>query len=197
MHNPEETDSSVTHSADENSVIDLSSDDDQGAHNPVMLAELTRAALPYLGPFSITTVKRVSRETESAKELVKGIATHIEDLDKRQHFLRQGKRIVRAHIPKEEREVAPMMTTVTNVSRSSSTKPETIEAAAKTPQSISPEQVQRGELALARIIGPLAVVLVARYTGLGSVREFHERLASHLRTPEERDQFYLDVRSGG
>jgi hypothetical protein len=162
------------------------------AHNPAMLAELTRAALPFLGPYSITTVQRVSRETTDAKALVKGIATHIENLDKRQHFLLAGKRIVRQHVP-----LTPtVMTTVSNVSRSDKTKPEHIEQSARATTAVTPELVHRGEIALAKIIGPLAGLLAARYASAASAREFYERLASHLRTPEERDSFYLEVHSG-
>ena len=62
---------------------------------------------------------------------------------------------------------------------------------------VTAELVLRGEAALAPIIGPLAGVLATRYAAASkNSRDFFERLAAHLRTPEERDSFFLSVRTG-
>ena len=63
---------------------------------------------------------------------------------------------------------------------------------------ITSELMQRGEAALAPIIGPLASVLVTRYASVAeNSRDFFERLAGHLRTPEERDVFFMNIRGSG
>ncbi len=60
---------------------------------------------------------------------------------------------------------------------------------------ITPELVERGEKALAHIIGPLAKVLVGRYAkSAHNSRQFFELLAGHIRNPEERQAFFQIVR---
>jgi hypothetical protein len=154
--------------------------------DPALLAELTRALLPYLGPYSITTVKRAARGADSAQDLVRQIGTRIEDVAKRELFLKSAIRISQefaqnkptsAAAPSEESSAA-----------GATSRPST---------PVTPELVKRGEAALAPIIGPLASVLVTRYAGASkNSREFFERLAGHLRTPEERDSFFMSVRTG-
>jgi hypothetical protein len=61
---------------------------------------------------------------------------------------------------------------------------------------ITAELVQRGEAALAPIIGPLAGILASRHASVAeNSRDFFERLAGHLRTREERDAFFMSVRT--
>src|SRR6185295_17592238 len=66
------------------------------------------------------------------------------------------------------------------------------------PSPITADLMRRGEAALAPIIGPLASVLVSRYAhAADNSRDFFERLASHLRTADERDSFFVSIRSSG
>lgn len=140
-----------------------------------ILAELTRALLPYLGPYSITTVKRAGRASDDPHEAVRMIAEHIDDLDKRELFLKSAKRILGA-----------MKGTGHHATGGRPATP------------ITPELMRRGESALAPIIGPLAGVLVMRYAqAAGNSRDFFERLAGHLRTAEERDTFFMRIRGAG
>ena len=61
---------------------------------------------------------------------------------------------------------------------------------------ITAELMQHGEAALAPIIGPLAGVLVKRYArATDNSRDFFERLATHLRTSEERASFFESIRT--
>jgi hypothetical protein len=184
----------MTNDAQSSPQSDFGPDDDApGAqHNPALLADVTRALLPFMGPYSITTVKRASRSTVGAKELVKLIATQIDDLPKREQFLRAGKRIVRQH----DAATNDGLTTVSNVSGNKKTTPENIESGARAPAAVTPELLQRAEAALAPIIGPLAGVLVARYGTSANSREFFDRLATHLRSKEERNSFFDAVRAG-
>ncbi|MEP7154929.1 MAG: hypothetical protein ABI905_04095 [Betaproteobacteria bacterium] len=158
-----------------------------GEIDPAILAELTRALLPYLGPYSITTVKRASRATSDSSEAVRLVAEHIEDLSKRELFLKNAKRILSTFRPAPaavEAKTAPAASVQTTGGRPA------------TP--ITPELMRRGEAALAPIIGPLAGVLVGRYArAADNSRDFFERLAGHLRTPEERDSFFLNIRVSG
>lgn len=157
-----------------------------GEIDPAILAELTRALLPYLGPYSITTVKRASRATNDSNEAIRMVAEHIEDLSKRELFMKNAKRILGNFRPSATAAAArPVATAGTH--QKTGGRPAT---------PITAELMQRGEAALAPIIGPLASVLVARYANAAeNSRDFFERLAGHLRSPEERDSFFLNIRS--
>lgn len=162
-----------------------------GGIDPAILAELTRALLPYLGPYSITTVKRASRATSDAQEAARMVAQQIEDAGKREAFLKSAKRILANVRPAAVSPTAPHGGNPAAVTSHQKTggRPAT---------PITPELMQRGEAALAPIIGPLANVLVARYARAAeNSRDFFERLASHLRTPEERESFFAHIRASG
>lgn len=159
-----------------------------GDIEPAVLAELTRALLPYLGPYSITTVKRASRATNDPSEAIRMVAQHIEDLAKREMFLKSAKRILGTlRAPAAAQPVKPAGKVISHQN-----------TGGRPASPITPELMKRGEVALASIIGPLAGVLVTRYAGASeNSRDFFERLASHLRTPEERDSFFLHIRDSG
>jgi hypothetical protein len=139
-----------------------------------------------LGPYSITTVKRASRATEDVAEMVRIVAQHIEDAAKREMFLKNARRIIAATPP-----------TVTAVEKpAAAAGNQNTGGRPATP--ITPELIQRGEAALAPIIGPLANVLVMRYAKVAdNSRDFFERLAGHLRSSEEREMFFLNIRNSG
>ncbi|MCA3027956.1 MAG: hypothetical protein ING66_05075 [Rhodocyclaceae bacterium] len=148
---------------------------------PGLLVELTRALLPYLGPYSITTVKRVARTTSSPTELIRQIACYVDDVAKRELFMKAAARILSEYS-------APGVEEVVSAPPSP--------AGGRPPSPMTPELIQRGEAALASIIGPLAGVLVSRHASASeNSREFFEQLATHLRTPQERDRFFMSVRS--
>jgi hypothetical protein len=153
----------------------------------VTLAELTRALLPYLGPYSITTVKRASRATSDPKEAINLVAQHIEDAGKREMFLKSARRVLQSI--QAEAATSPRIQAATAGAGQNRTggRPAT---------PITPELVKRGEIALAPIIGPLASVLVGRYARVAeNSRDFFERLASHLRSADERETFFASIRS--
>lgn len=148
-----------------------------------LLMELTRALLPYLGPYSITTVKRAARNVTNANDLVRQIAGHVDDIAKRELFMKSAIRIL---VESAGTKNAP-----------AAAESEPVAAGGRPSSPMTPELLQRGEAALAPIIGPLAGVLVSRYARAAqNSREFFERLAGHLRTPEERDSFFMSVRTG-
>ena len=156
-----------------------------GEIDPAILAELTRALLPYLGPYSITTVKRASRATTDVHEAVRMVAQHIDDLGKRELFIKSAKRILGNLQPGHERPPLPARIPQANTGGRPATP-------------ITPELMSRGEAALAPIIGPLANVLVQRYAKASeNSRDFFERLASHLRSNEERNAFFATIRNAG
>ena len=153
--------------------------------DPAILAELTRAILPYLGPYSITTVKRASRTTTDAHELMRMVAQHIDDLGKRELFIHSAKRILSDIRPGPQRPPPTSRTQQANTGGRPATP-------------ITPELARRGEAALAPIIGPLANVLVHRYAKVSeNSRDFFERLAGHLRSTEERNTFFANIRDAG
>lgn len=173
-----------------NSASNVQSDNPlEGEIDPAILAELTRALLPYLGPYSITTVKRASRATNDVSEAVRMVSQHIEDAAKREMFLKNAKRIINAIRPIQSSATVPDTRPFAVGQQNTGGRPAT---------PITPDLMHRGEAALAPIIGPLANVLVTRYAKVAeNSRDFFERLAGHLRTTEERDSFFLHIRSSG
>ena len=158
---------------------------DGGESDPAMLVELTRALLPYLGPYSITTVKRASRTTTDVRELVRAVAQHIDDLGKRELFIKSARRILNDFRPEQRLPSRPAHTLQTNMGGRPATP-------------ITPELMTRGEAALAPIIGPLANVLVQRHAKASeNSRDFFDRLARHLRSSEERATFFAHIRDAG
>ena len=153
--------------------------------DPAILAELTRALLPYLGPYSITTVKRASRTTTDINETLRVVAQHIDDLNKRELFIKSAKRILKDLRPLQQ------------VQATSARTPQ-VSTGGRPATPITPELMTRGEAALAPIIGPLANVLVQRYARASeNSRDFFERLAGHLRSSDERDTFFANIRDSG
>ena len=162
--------------------IDAGPQPDAGEIDPAILAELTRALLPYLGPYSITTVKRASRTTNDVHEAVRMVAQHIDDLGKRELFIKSAKRILSDFRPEQQRPQTLSRTQQANTS-------------GRPAKPITTELMKRGEAALAPIIGPLANVLVQRYAKVSeNSRDFFERLAAHLRSSEERNSFFATIR---
>ncbi len=153
--------------------------------DPQILAEITRALLPFLGPYSITTVKRASRSTHDPAVAVKIVADHIEDAAKRELFLKSARRVLAAH--ENDRHPKSARAAATTAQLHTGGRPAT---------PVTHELMQRGEAALAPIIGPLASVLVGRYAQVAeNSRDFFDRLASHLRTATEKDEFFEKVRT--
>ena len=161
-------------------------DDYANTFDAALLADLTRALLPFLGPYSITTVKRSARSSADTNSLLRNVGNHIDDYAKREVFMKAAKRIVNDYA--DEQALVHGGTTVVEPAQAGEQRPS---------MPVTPELIQRGEAALAPIIGPLAGVLAMRYAGASqNSREFFDRLAGHLRTPEERDSFFLSVRTG-
>lgn len=115
------------------------------------------------------------------------VAGHIDDAAKRELFLKSARRIISS------------LRTTESPAAVAATAPQggNLQKTGGRPATpITPELMQRGEAALAPIIGPLASVLVMRYANAAeNSREFFERLAGHLRSAEERDSFFLNIRA--
>lgn len=156
--------------------------------DPAQLAEITRAALPFLGPFSITAVKRASRGCNDLQTLCDLVAGQISEPDKRQRFTDVAARLVhRLNDPNGHAGTAPA---------ASAHPGEAGTAGNRIPSPITPALMQRGEKALAHIIGPLAGVLVARYAkSAENSWQFFDLLAGHIRNPEERQAFFEIIRA--
>ena len=162
----------------------IESDTSSGEIAPAHLAEVTRAVLPYLGTYSITAVKRASKGCTSLEALCQLVASQITETDKRDRFTESARLLVhRLQNPGAHVDV-------------SQAKPAQKTASGRPTTPITPELMQRGERALAHIIGPLAAVLVSRYAKTAeNSRQFFELLASHIRNPEERQAFFDVIRS--
>ena len=167
---------------------DFFTEDGVGEIDQTHLAEIARAALPYLGPYSITAVKRASKGCNDLQVLCDMVASQITEPDKRQRFSEIASRLV--HKLKDPQGYAAAVTAGRiNPGEGGMTG----DTAAS---SITPELRERGEKALAHIIGPLARVLVSRYAKTSeNSRQFFDLLAGHIRNPEERQAFFDIVRS--
>ncbi|MEQ1814276.1 MAG: hypothetical protein ABL860_07495 [Candidatus Nitrotoga sp.] len=145
------------------------------------LAEITRAALPYLGPYSITTVKRFSKTTNSTTELCELVAVKIKEVHQREAFLRSATRLLETLSQRE----LPVLT-VTAQESNTGERPASM---------LTAELIERGQAALAEIIGPLAGVLASRYSKKAeNSRVFFNLLSGHLRDATEREKFFSAVR---
>lgn len=156
-----------------------------------LLAELTRAALPFLGPYSITTVKRASRTTADVHALIRSVAEQITNPVQHAQFVKMAYRAL-----KEFNAPTSGNTTTVKVIVGGEANPRPNRPRKPTP--ITPDYVYRGQDALAQILGPLASVLSQRYAhSCDNSRDFFDKLATHLRSQEERDIFFERVRSAG
>lgn len=150
--------------------------------DPAQLAEITRAALPYLGPYSITTVKRLSKVSNSTTELCELVAVNIKEVDQRPAFLQSAARLLGTLSQLEP----PVLT---------STAKE-VNTEGRPVSTLTTELIERGRIALAEIIGPLAGILVSRYSKkTENSREFFNLLSGHLRNEAEREKFFKAVRN--
>lgn len=156
--------------------------------DPAHLAEITRAVLPYLGTYSITAVKRASKGCDSLDALCEMVASQITEQDKRERFTETARALVyKLRNPGAPAAAAPAGNAGMPALR--------VATGGRPSTPITPELMQRGERALAHIIGPLAAVLVARYAKTAeNSRQFFELLASHIRNPEERQSFFEVIR---
>ena len=120
--------------------------------------------------------------------MVRMVSQHIDDLGKREMFTRSAKKILIDFRPEQrEADVPP-----------SPTRAQPANTGGRPATPITPELVKRGEQALAPIIGPLAGVLVQRYAKVSAnSRDFFEHLAGHLRSTEEKEKFFAEVRAAG
>jgi kynureninase len=138
-----------------------------------LLADLSRALLPHLGPEAFMTIEKARRESNRVKDIVVYAANALADSDAKKAFVEEAKRIVKSYrAAKKEGTVAKMHSPVTD------------------------ELMARAEDALAPIIGPLAGTLVQRYAvATDNSREFFENLSAHLRSKDERLKFFDNVRT--
>lgn len=149
--------------------------------NSAQLAEITRAALPYLGPYSIMTVKRFSKATNSTIELCELVAAKIKEVHQREAFLQSAARLL-------ETLSQPGSSDLTTTAKESNTGGRPVSM-------LTAELIERGRIALAEVIGPLAGILVSRYSKeTENSRVFFNLLSGHLRNEAEREKFFSAVR---
>jgi hypothetical protein len=172
----------------------MSSHDAHGVSDidPAHLAEITRAVLPYLGTYSITAVKRASKGCDSLDTLCEMVASQITEQDKRERFTETARLLVNKL---RNPDGAATPAAAAQAAKPGGLPGMRVSAGGRPATPITPELMQRGERALAHIIGPLAAVLVARYAKTAeNSRQFFELLASHIRNPEERQAFFEVIR---
>jgi hypothetical protein len=158
--------------------VDDSNDEPGRDADAALLADLSRALLPYLGPEAFMTIETARRQSNRVKDIVVAAADAIADRTAKKAFIESARRIVKGYrAAKREGSIAKMR----------ETRPVT---------PVTDELMARAEDALAPIIGPLAGTLVQRYAvATDNSREFFEHLSTHLRNKGERELFFENVRS--
>ncbi len=144
-----------------------------------LLKDLSRALEQHAGTGASAIIKAARKESNRIKDIVLYAVNAIKEREAQRAFVEEARRIVKSY--RAEKKGPPSQQPVRD-------------ARQFTP--VSEELMQRAETALAPIVGPIAGTLVLRYAvATDSSREFFSHLATHLRTKNERDQFFENVRS--
>ena len=119
-------------------------------------------------------LRAAARDAESIEALCEAVALHIDLIDERKQFLIETLPVGR---PATETTAAPPVVPGALPTNGEST-------------SITPEQIERAERALAGVLGPIAKMMVRRaLPDAGSEADLWERLANHIEDASDRSEF--------
>jgi predicted Ser/Thr protein kinase len=151
-----------------------------GAIDEAVLATLRRRLARHLGPIAKVLVDSAAHRAPSVEALCAMLAERIDSPEERRDFLREARRECRAHAPGVAAERLP----------AAGDSGLTTASGAAAPAALAPAIVELAQSELARIIGPIARLLVRRAAPTcTSAAELWARLAEHIEQPEERAAF--------
>jgi hypothetical protein len=141
------------------------------------LKRVERRLAFYIGPIARHVLRDAARKTNSLAALCEAVAEYIGPADERSKFLAET-------MPRDQvRSVAPAQPPVVH---------DAVEATGGGPpaETITAEQVERAERALAGVLGPIARMMVRRaLPGVGSEAALWERLATFIEDASDRGEF--------
>ncbi|MGH7188231.1 MAG: serine/threonine-protein kinase [Acetobacteraceae bacterium] len=141
--------------------------------DPAMLAEIEARLVRFVGPMARVLVRRAAEQAASREDLLAALAKELPRPEDAAQFLREHAARIEPRIGE------PTGGTTTGLGRTGSrTAP------------VTPELLAIAEAALTFTIGPIARVLVTEAAGAAtSAADLTERLAQHLRRPEDAARF--------
>lgn len=143
-----------------------------------LLAEFSKALLSTHGAAAVEIVKNVTDETRNLRDIVRQLASYIEDETKRTLFVRRAKLAVETL---RERKLTATQ--------------ELAKKAERRRSALTTEQMACAEDALSSTFGPKASILVARYaSSTDNSRDFFEQLSTHLTSLKERAALFKAAR---
>jgi serine/threonine-protein kinase len=141
------------------------------------LKKLERCLAFYIGPIARHVLRAEARKTTSLEALCEAVSQHIGPADERERFLTES-------LPGgQRRSAAPPEPPVVQV-------PVAADAGAASGETITAEQIERAERALASVLGPIAKMMVRRaLPDVGSEAALWERLANFIEDASDRGEF--------
>jgi eukaryotic-like serine/threonine-protein kinase len=140
------------------------------------LKRIERTLAFHIGPIARHVVREAARKATSIATLCDAVSQHIGPDDEREQFLT-------ACLPAEQRrpEVSPELPNAPAPDQA---------AGGDAPGTITAEQIERAERALAGVLGPIAKMMVRRaLSGVGSEAALWERLATYIEDASDRGEF--------
>ena len=131
----------------------------------------------HLGPVARVVLRRTAAVATSADDLITRVGEEIEDERQREHFVAEAS----LALPHAQAARSASSAATAGIARSGAR--------------LGPEVLARAERELARIVGPIAGLLVRRYAGeAASEQELFRLLAREIDDPGERKSFLLRER---
>jgi serine/threonine-protein kinase len=148
-----------------------------------VLAILQRRLAHHVGPIARVLVGSAARQAQSVEALCERLAENIKSPEERQDFLREARRECGAQVA-----ATPTQPPPANTGGGSAAPGGAGSAAAQA--ALSPAIVELAVSELARVIGPIARMLVKRaLPSCATAAELWARLAEHIEQPAERAAF--------
>ncbi|HJU18799.1 MAG TPA: adenylate/guanylate cyclase domain-containing protein [Stellaceae bacterium] len=154
-----------------------------GAADPAVMTILQRRLAGHVGPIAKVLVDSAARKAQSVERLCELLAEKIDSPEERRDFLRAARRECGAY-------AAAMQTRPPPSAEGSGPAPLAGAASASLQTAIPPTAVELAVVELARVVGPIARVLVRRaLPSCTTAPELWAKLADHIEQPAERAAF--------
>jgi TolB-like protein len=155
-----------------------------GAVDEAVLTTLQRCLARHVGPIAKVLVDSAARKVQSVERLCELLAERIDSPEERRNFLREARRECSAHAAATKTQRTPA------TGDGSGLAPSGGAGSAPSQTAILPPIVELAQAELARVMGPIARVVVTRtLPSCTTTAEFWVKLAEHIEQPAERAAF--------